>query len=69
MEFLQPLADLLGVTLGQLTTVIWIAAALLVGWAVLKVVLKLAIKVFSTGCLTIVIIAVGLYLYFAFLAR
>lgn len=69
MEFLQPLADLLGVTLGQLTTVIWVAAALLVGWAVLKVVLKLAIKVFSTGCLTIVIIAVGLYLYFAFLAR
>lgn len=69
MEFLQPLADLLGVTLGQLTTVIWVAALLVAAWAVLKVVLKLAIKVFSTGCLTIVIIAVGLYLYFAFLAR
>ncbi len=65
MDILQPIADLLGVTTGQLITVTLVCLALVVGWYVLKAVLKIAARVFTIGCFTIVLLGAGLYLYFA----
>jgi len=67
MEFLNPIANLLGVTTTQLVIVAVALLLLTVGWYVLKTALKVASKVFTIGCFTIVILAAGLYLFFVLL--
>lgn len=69
MELLQPIASLLGITTGQLVAIAVIGMLLLIGWYALKLALKIATRLFSAGCLTILLIAAGLYMYFALLAR
>ena len=67
MTALQPIADLLGITTNQLMIVGIVLIVLVVGWYILKAVLKIAGKVFSVGCFTILLLGGGLYLYFALL--
>jgi hypothetical protein len=66
MEFLDPIASLLGITTTQLVIVSAAILVLTVGWYVLKAVVKVASKVFAIGCFTIILLAGGLYLFFAF---
>jgi len=67
VEFLEPVANLVGLTATQLIVVAIACAALVIGWIVLKVLLKIAMKVFAIGCLTIAAIGMGLYLFFVVL--
>jgi hypothetical protein len=67
MEFLDPIANLLGVTTTQLVIVAAAVLILTVGWYVLKTALKVASRVFKVGCFTIIILAAGLYLFFVLL--
>ena len=64
MEFLQPIADLLGITVGQLVGISVALLALTIFWFLIKQAIKLATRIFTIGCLTIVVIGVGLYLFF-----
>lgn len=64
MEFLNPIANLLGVSTTELVIVAAAVLILTVGWYVLKTALKVASKVFAFGCFTIVILAAGLYVFF-----
>ena len=66
MGFLEPVATLLGITVTQLVVVTIAAVALVIGWYVLKAVVKAAAKVLTIGCFTIIVVVVGLYLFFAF---
>ncbi len=61
MEFLEPLARLLGISAGQLMAIAIVGAVLVVGWYVLRAALKMAVRVFTLGCLTILVLVVGLY--------
>jgi|GEM_PF-996385 len=63
---LQPIAELLGVTVGQLIFMVIAGIVMVVGWYVLKAALKIASRVFAVGCFIIILVAGGLYLYFAF---
>jgi hypothetical protein len=65
MEFLEPLASLLGVTAGQLTTVVIVGMLLVAGWYMLRAALRIAVRVFTMGCITILVVVAGLYLLFA----
>lgn len=64
MEFLTPIAELLGVTAGQLTAVAVVFVVLVVGWYVLRATVRIAARTFTTGCFVIILIGVGLYLLF-----
>ena len=66
MEFLNPIANLLGVSTTELVIVAAAVLILTVGWYVLKAAVKVASKVFTIGCFTILILGAGLYLFFAF---
>ena len=61
MEFLGPVASLLGLSAGQLTVIVIIGAVLVVGWYVLRAALKMAVRVFAIGCLMILVLVAGLY--------
>ncbi len=65
MEFLEPLASLLGVTAGQLTTVAIVGMLLVAGWYMLRAALRIAVRLFTIGCITILVVVAGLYLLFA----
>lgn len=67
MEFLAPVADLLGLTTGQLTTWLVIIGVLVVGWYILRGVVKIAVRTFLSGCLVIFALAVVLYVVFVLL--
>jgi hypothetical protein len=62
MVGLESVADLLGLTTQQLTTVIVLGIAVIAGWYALRVVLRIARKVFSIGCLGIIILLAILYI-------
>lgn len=69
MEMLQPIANLLGVTVEQLVAIAVVGMLLIIGWYALKIAFKIATRLFNMGCLTILLVAAGLYLYFVLLAR
>ena len=69
MQFLQPIASLLGVTVGEMVIVAIAIVVLVIAWYALKVALKIAMRIFAIGCFSIVVIAAGLYLFFAFFAH
>lgn len=66
MEFLEPIANLLGLTSTQLMVVSGVSLVLVVVWYVLKTALKIAAKVFAVGCFTIIAVGAGLWVVFAF---
>jgi hypothetical protein len=66
MEFLDPISALLGITTTQLLIVSGTIILLVIGWYALKMAIKVATKVFTIGCFTIIVIGVALYLFFAF---
>lgn len=66
MEFLDPIAQLLGITTTQLVIIAVAGLVLTVGWYVLKAAIKVASKIFTIGCITIILLGAGLYLFFAF---
>ena len=66
MEFLDPIAQLLGITTTQLVIIAVAGLVLTVGWYVLKAAIKVASKIFTIGCFTIILLGAGLYLFFAF---
>lgn len=61
------IAELLGLTVAQLTTILIAGVVLVVGWYVLKTVLKLAVRSFTVGCVTIVLAVGALYVFFVVL--
>jgi hypothetical protein len=69
MQFLQPIASLLGVTVGQMVIVAIAIVVLVIAWYALKVALKIAMRIFAIGCFSIVVVAAALYLFFAFFAH
>ncbi|NLH06071.1 MAG: hypothetical protein GX484_00535 [Chloroflexi bacterium] len=67
MEFLAPIAELLGLTVGQLTTGLIIIGILVVGWYIVRGVVKIAVRTFLSGCLVILLLGIGLYVFFVLL--
>jgi hypothetical protein len=66
MEFLEPIANLLGVTVTQMIIVAALCLGLVIAWYVVKAVVKLTAKMFTIGCFTIIVIGAALYVFFAF---
>lgn len=66
MAFLEPIAQMLGVTVTQMVVVVGGSLGLVVLWIVIKKMTEIAVKMFAVGCFTIVIVGVGLYLFFVF---
>jgi hypothetical protein len=62
--FLQPIGDLFGLSVSQLVLVVAIGLGLVVGWYVLKLVFRIASKVFTIGCVGILLLLGGLYVVF-----
>ncbi len=61
------IAELLGLTVSQLNTILIAGVVLVVGWYVLKTVLKLAARAFTVGCFTIALAVGALYVFFVVL--
>ena len=66
MEFLEPIANLLGLTSTQLMVIAGVSLGLVIFWYVLKTALKIAAKAFTVGCFTIIALGAGLWAFFAF---
>ena len=62
MEFIEPIANLLGLSPMMLVAISALFLVLVVVWYVLKFVVKLAWKVMAPGCALIAMIIVGLYI-------
>lgn len=62
MEFLQPIADLFGISTTMLLVLAGLFVVLVGAWYVLKFVVKMTWKVMSVGCAVIVLVIGGLYL-------
>lgn len=67
MDFLAPVADLLGITTGEITTLLVLAVVVVVGWAILRTVIRMAVRTFATGCVVILLLGLGLYVFFVLL--
>ena len=63
---MQAVADLLGLTVNQLTVLAVAGALLVAGWYVLKAALKIARRIFAIGCVGIIVLVGVLYLVYAF---
>jgi tetrahydromethanopterin S-methyltransferase subunit D len=60
------IADLLGLTTGQLMLLAVAGVVLVVLWAVVRRALKMASRVFAIGCVGILVLVGVLYLLYAF---
>jgi hypothetical protein len=69
MEFIQPIADLLGISPLLLIALALLFLLLVGAWYVLKFILKLAWKVMLPGCLLIILVLGGLYVAGVLLAQ
>ena len=67
MEFIQAMADLIGISSTGLIAVAVAGVILVVGWYIFKAAFKIAAKTFAFGCMTIVGLVVGLYVVFVVL--
>ncbi len=67
MEFINAMADLIGISSTALIIISIAGVILVVGWYVLKAALKIAAKTFAIGCMTIIGLVVGLYVVFVIL--
>ncbi len=67
MEFINAMADLIGISSTALITIGIAGVILIVGWYVLKTALKLAARTFAIGCITIIGLVAGLYIVFVVL--
>jgi hypothetical protein len=56
--------DVLGISGSQLVTIGVLAVALIVAWALIRSALRIALRVFALGCVTIVGVVLGLYILF-----
>lgn len=61
---MDAIAELLGITVSQLTILGVAGAALVVAWFVLKTVMKIASRVFAIGCLGLLVVVGALYAIF-----
>lgn len=57
---MEEIANLVGLTGSELTSLVLIGVGLVVGWVILRVILKLTAALFRTGCLAIILI-LGIY--------
>jgi ABC-type iron transport system FetAB permease component len=62
--FLQPIGEWFGLSVTQLILVVVIGVGLVVGWYVLKLVFRIASKVFTFGCVGILLLLGALYVIF-----
>lgn len=67
MEFIQAMADLIGISSTALIVIAIAGVILVVGWYVLKTALRMAAKTFAIGCVTIIGLVAGLYVVFVVL--
>jgi hypothetical protein len=56
--------DVLGISGSQLVVIGVLAFALVAAWALIKAVLRIALRVFALGCVTILGVVLGLYILF-----
>ena len=54
----------LGIGAGQVVVIVVVAAVLIAAWALIRAVLRIALRVFAVGCVTILGVLVGLYILF-----
>jgi hypothetical protein len=64
VAFLQPIGEWFGLSATQLILVVVIGVGMVVGWYVLKLVFRMASKVFTFGCVGILLLLGALYLIF-----
>jgi hypothetical protein len=67
MEFINAMADLVGISSTALIGISIAGVVLVVGWYVLKTAFKIAAKTFAIGCVTIIGLVAGLYVVFVVL--
>lgn len=63
---MQAIADLVGLTVNQLTILAIAGAVLVIGWYVLRSALKMARRLFAIGCVGIIVVVGVLYFLYAF---
>lgn len=63
---MQAIADLVGLTVNQLTILAIAGAVLVAGWVVLRAALKMARRLFAIGCVGIIVVVGVLYFLYAF---
>ncbi len=59
---MEPLLPFLQIPTDEILRIVLLIAALLVLWAILRFVLRLAMRAFSIGCLLILLLGAGLIL-------
>jgi hypothetical protein len=67
MEFIQAMADLVGISSTGLIAIAVAGVVLIAAWYVFKAAFKIAAKTFALGCVTIVGLVAGLYVVFVVL--
>ncbi len=67
MEFINAMADLIGISSTALIAISIAGVVLVAGWYVLKTAFKIAARTFAVGCVTIIGLVVGLYVIFVVL--
>ena len=67
MEFIEAMANLIGISPIALIVISVAGVLLVAGWYALKAILKIAAKTFAVGCVTIVGLMAGLYVVFVVL--
>jgi hypothetical protein len=67
MEFIEAMAELIGISSGALIGIAVAGIVLVVGWYVLKTAFKIAARTFTIGCVTIIGLVVAVYIVFVVL--
>lgn len=67
MEFIEAMAELIGVSSTALIAISIAGVVLVVGWYIFKAAFKIAAKTFAIGCVTIIGLVAGLYVVFVVL--
>ena len=61
VTILQPIAQLLDVSVGTLAVAVIGLGVLVVIWTVLRIIFKIAAKVFATGCLVLLLLGIAAF--------
>lgn len=67
MEFINTVAGVLGISGTELLIIAGLVIVLVVVWGVIRAVIKTALHIFALGCVTILGIALGLWVLFVIL--
>jgi hypothetical protein len=65
MEIVSSIAEMLGISSGSLILLSVVSVVLLVALFVIRMMIKITMRLFAVGCVTVLGLVVGLYILFA----